>query len=335
LKNEGQIGPGSVPTDQNPPANADGGNGGVADNSNSVWPLIFNHGNAYGGDGGNTIFFGSQVVENTCDGRICSGKGGYANSQHDYEIRSPGTGGLLMFNAPTMIQNGILTAGCDGTAIIEPLVSWLNCGKISKAKDVLIFGGDDWALELRPDREQIPVEADRRITVAMGQGGVLDLRGAESTVFRSEEVIIYSDNILLREGMELEQLVEAGRLEIYGARILQDVRLNGTRLASGQPGQAIPIKVNLLNNGPTEDLYSISYANDKGWPMEGPEQVSLQGLSHQELDLMVILPRGVDESAVITIKVRSLVDPEVSHATDILVRTEATEKFSKVIDNQN
>ena len=329
LLNEGQIGPDDTPTDQNPSALSDGGNGGIADNYYGVWQQ--NHGNqgpAFGGDGGYTIFFGTMRAENTCDGRICSGNGGYANAGAEGQTAIPGDGGNLLFTAPVAIQDGILTAGGTGGIYYEPYLMELNdCAHLFAASDITIFGGDEWQLVISPDsREETAIQASDSITVAMGQGSTLDMRGVQGPIFEAPEVFIFSDRILLDEGVSLDQLVITERLVVEESRILFDVHVLASRIVEGEPGQGIVIPVEIINNGPTEDLYSVEVSDEAGWALEGmPQELSLAGLYCRSYDLAVTLPELGGISNKVTVTVRSLSDPEVSSTYEITVSTDRSE----------
>ncbi len=116
----------------------------------------------------------------------------------------------------------------EGDSIyIEPDI--MLAGKdinIVARKDVVIFGGDNWKLVLNDLRDDAIV-AGRDIIIAVGDGGTVDLRGNTSKVFKAGgKVAIYADNVLLDQGVQLEDIIQASEIVRGPNKIIYRVVLN-------------------------------------------------------------------------------------------------------------
>ena len=351
LYNEGIIGPESRPTYNNGGLISDGGNGGVGSNS---WKVgIDNYcgnpidhrldlGNGYnygpmpydpndlaaiGGTGGQTYI--SVTSQLATSGKISSGYGGDARIWcGDISNTQPGLGGTLTItlNGTSLNSNisinGIQSGG-GGRVLIEPDIMLAGSNmRIEDSKEVVIFGGEGWRLDLS-NLSTNAITATETITLAVGQGGVINLRDNASTIFQAGvKVVIYADTILLDDGITLENLIDAPNIEVHPSAILYEVALSGTGALTGNTNTTIPVEIRVINVGPASDTYTLSVTDSAGWQLEPlPNTITVDGLSTTELSFNVTIPANYDAKDTITVTAVSQADPSASATTEIVVTT--------------
>ncbi|RKZ94676.1 MAG: hypothetical protein DRQ46_09565, partial [Gammaproteobacteria bacterium] len=293
-------------------------------NKNDV-PYYFNK-LRFGGKGGDTTLRSTNMVF-TKDSTTRGGNGGNVTVEEgclsctNVEVKG-GQGGDLTID-PAGNESDISIYGMlEGNSVyVEP--DLMLAGKdtnIVARKDVVIFGGDNWKLVLNDLRDDAIV-AGRDITVAVGDGGSVDLRGNTSKVFKAGgKVAIYADNVLLDQGVQLEDIIQASEIVRGPNKIIYRVVLN-TQDVQGKANETIPVKLEVSNAGPKIDTYTLSATSEKGIAISGlPSSITIEGLTRKQLDLSIALPAEGNDT--ITITATSQADPTVV----------ATKKIRAIVD---
>jgi hypothetical protein len=338
LYNNGIIGPDMRPTYQNGRLISDGGNGGVGSNSPQVGECSgvrdnnqtlgtgsYHYGSAFGGKGGQTnLIIGRQLANS---GKISSGYGGDARIWCSGATPNPGQGGDLNITGITsngqLHQNGILSGGGGKAMRLEPDIMLAGSSmRIKDSKEVVIFGGEGWRLDLS-NLSTNAITATETITLAVGQGGVINLRDNASTIFQAGvKVVIYADTILLDDGITLENLINAPSIEVHPSAILYEVALSGPGALTGTTNTTIPVEIRVINVGPASDTYTLSVTDSAGWQLDSlPNTVTVDGLSTTELSFNVTIPANYDARDTITVTAVSQADPSATATTEIVVTT--------------
>ncbi len=339
IMNNGTIGPEGPNSYQNEMVYAYGGSGGVGSNSYEVRYDCsglpdsgyqgnlgikvesqsyggYNRGSATGGNGGNTTVNGTNELVNT--GRISAGYGGDARTFTCSQTPIPGEGGTAQAFSKGLRIPGTIDGG-GGKVVAEPeiLLSGPNM-RIENSKEVLIFGGDDWQLILR-NLSPNAITAEETITLAVGENGVIDLRGNSSAIMKAgNKVEIFSDTILLDPGVTLEDVIDAPAVETHESKILYEVALSSPNSIVGQPGTTVPINLKVLNSGPTADTYTLTVTDTAGWSMGTlPNTIIVDGLQTVQVELEVTLPEIPGTSDEITVTAVSQADPETIATAEI------------------
>jgi len=213
-----------------------------------------------GGFGGELVLWGDSFLA-TSQSATSSGRGGDAKAWccngDGVDRAHPGDGGNVVVYVPNIQQSGTISSG--RSLYFEPNIMLSGKGtKIIAEEDVFIFGGDNWQLKLN-DLQDGAISAGRDIVIAVGKNGVVDLRGNASKVLKAGgKLKIYSDNILLDEGVTLADLAEATEIEVNPAKILYHATFTGTSDVRVKPNTTTPVSVTLANVGPTADTYKLS-----------------------------------------------------------------------------
>ncbi|MDM8550173.1 choice-of-anchor Q domain-containing protein [Desulfobacterales bacterium HSG2] len=321
------------------------GDGGEANAHQPEWdgkPDAYEYGNVdvFGGEGGKTTLHAGNSLTTTSPAHTSSGQGGNSYvwcSSEDCQLiwgtweedgrwwtgrcqcfggtsvagSSPGRGGDLIMLAPDL---RVLSSATSGEGLYyEPGSITAGPDTRIEAKDVFIFGGDDWVLNLNSLSEGA-VSAANDITLSVGDNGVIDLRENWKKVFKAGgEVRIFSDSLLLEDGVSAEDVAEAEKgIETGPGRILYKASLNAPVQVSGQPGAGITVELVLVNAGPEKDTYALSVEDSAGWDIgELPSSVELGGLEQKNLSLNVTPPSSAGETAPLTIRAVSQTDPEM------------------------
>ncbi|MEK7991183.1 MAG: carboxypeptidase-like regulatory domain-containing protein, partial [Thiotrichaceae bacterium] len=175
---------------------------------------------------------------------------------------------------------------------VEPNTIELSEGTtITAEKDIVIFGGEDYLMEITGLAEGA-ISAGKDIVLAVGAGGTIDLRGILTKAFKAIGTIeIYADNILLDEGVQLSDIMDAANIVIHPAKILYLAQLNSHSKLVGEVGTTLPVQLTVSNIGPKADTYTFSVISDSGAKVNGlPSSLTIKGLQSKELSLSVTLP---------------------------------------------
>jgi len=271
-----------------------GNNGGVGSNNANSFNCSrsgssqlgsgYNYGQAWGGSGGKTVVKATVRVVNM--GRMSSGYGGDARVWSDCNQAHYGTAGNLVVTSPLLDNKGTISAGQSGEAFVEPDIFLSGPAmRLEDSKHITLFGGDEWRLSLSNLSEDA-LRASESITLAVGKGGVIDLRGNSARIINAgKQVEIFADNILLDAGVRLQDLATAPNIQLHPSKILHAFDLS----VLGIPPT---MEVMLLNAGPVGDTYTI----ESSPPLEGfPTDVLLESFQQTSLPLTIPATAGFIE----------------------------------------
>ncbi len=263
-------------------------------------------------------------------GIICSGDGG------DGGTWAGGAGWAYVNGVPyTLLNGGTVCSGKNGkgTVRIDPSVISLS-GKDTKIEgsDVVIFGGKDFVIDLS-DMSEGAISAET-LTLAVGEGGIIDLRGSNAKVLNvTGELKIFSDNIMLDEGVTIEDVVKAGKITVAPAKVLYDMGISGSEVIVGKVNETLAAKVFVTNTGPETDIYTINISNSKGWDLGTlPSKLTVESQQVGSLDFNVSLPSTEGQNTVV-ITITSQGDPTVSKTFEMQVHAATEIKELVVTDN--
>ena len=298
------------------------------------------------GWGGNISIWGNDYLKS--DGRrILAGNGGNCNPNAT-AAQNGGNGGNLWLNARSSVDllNGTFTTGRGGTNCgpngtngrdgrfnSDPSVLTLS-GVNTKIEggDVVIFGGDDWLLNLSNLSENA-ITATGDITIAVGEGGAVDMRNntdeqgnAIKILKAGGQVNVFADDVLRDPGVILDDLIEATNIVTGPSKILRDVFLTAeSGSLSGDPNTVLPVRLTLANGGPETDTYSINVTDTAGWTLgELESSVEVEGLESVGLEFDVTLSSTPKEANVITVTAISQADPSVMASIEVQVTTDGS-----------
>ncbi|MEK8021975.1 MAG: hypothetical protein VSS75_034295, partial [Candidatus Parabeggiatoa sp.] len=312
------------------------GNGGNAEFPSSSYEV--QDGKNLGGQGGYLdIQAGSDVIA-TAQSYTASGNGGDVVVQDGACSEQNYTDGLCGRLEALGGDGGDLSVSASGYAIakgkaysgnsayFEPdvMLSGKDTRIIAK-EDVVIFGGDEWELKLNNLSDEA-ITAGRNIILAVGKGGIVDLRNNNGKVFKAAvKVEIFADTVLLDEGVTLQNLIDAPTIEVNPSKIIYHVALSGQKKIEESAGTNIPIDISVSNVGPVEDTYTLNISDSAGWTIAGlPSSVTVEGLKRKSLTLNVTLPSIPGAKDVITITATSQTDSKVVAVMDIKVGVKDT-----------
>ncbi len=349
-----------------------GGDGGTGDTFLDWSHLVDGH--AQGGDGGMVRIFATNLSMSTNgpSGQLQGGSGGDADgiarwlrsitvngrwwwqSGGNWRTVLGGRGGNVSAN---LGQIAGLVAGDNGdatghTLTLPTLSIWVDpttltvdsSTRFTGADHIILFGGNDWLMDLTQLSDGA-ITAGKTITLAVGNGSVIDLRGVRGKVLVASEMVeVFADDIRLDAGLTLADLVNAPNLVINPSKILYHVELSHPKHLIGEPGATIPIKFIVLNSGPTADTYTFTTTDSAGWQIGPlPASVTVNSLRRTELVFNVTLPtsRGAEDN--ITITATSQGDPNrqaiaqfrvsVTEQPVIAPRSDKLADFSIVIED--
>lgn len=330
-----------------------GGDGGDANLFNG-WANYVS-GNAYGGRGGSVIVH-SNVESSVGSGELKAGCGGYAEAVGTqlakvkgkqsgwfssasvtaiftdklYDVVG-GTGGNISINLKD--ASDLDMKGCPGKTInqvkilptqyikLDPTrIEVDENTRLTNANHVYIYGPADAEIDLTKLSPN-SVQAFKTITLSVGENGTIDLRGLSDKVFQAaEKVEVYADEVLLDEGVTLEDLADAPEVTVNPSKILRFVDWYYQSQAKGEPGSILPVQLTLLNSGTDKDSYTIEAQDSKGWLLPPyPTEVSAYGLQRSELFVNVKLPANGHEETELVVTATSKSDPTVQKEARIRV----------------
>jgi uncharacterized repeat protein (TIGR01451 family) len=309
-----------------------GGNGGFAStNSNQTPPwssgayrrptdkIIFS--SATGGKGGFVRVFPTNLSQsvNERTGKFVGGKGGSA--YWFYKAGgSAGTGGNTAINVGQNLGSTI--AGSAGAwSWWEPMT--LEVGDATRFEgheNVVIFGDEGASIDLTKLTEGA-ITAEKTITIAVGPGGTVDLRGVSGKVFKAgEKVEIFADNVQLDAGVTLQDLAEAPSVTVSPSKIIYVASWSNEEQIVGEPTATLPVHLTLHNGGPTADTYTLTVSHSGNATLgELPETVTVEGLRRTDLTVDVKLPATRGEEDVITVTATSQGDATMKAVANVRV----------------
>jgi hypothetical protein len=279
------------------------------------------------GNGGNALVLGERELVNV--GLICSGDGGDAYPSAPPSQKGGKGGWLRLFSRRLILGGGEQYAGRDGrdgTVVIEPnIISLAGPDTQVGGRAITIFGGPDWILDLS-NMNNATITATGNITLAVGPGGAIDLRGnTEPVLHAGGQVIIASDVISLDTGITLTDVL-GPNFVVGPSQILHDAALVGPEQVAMGPGVTLPITLTLLNGGPMTDTYALERFDSAGWDLGVlATPITLAGLDLSDLTLTITSPSGTmyEGTNVITVTATSLADPGLKVVEEIKVHVES------------
>jgi Leucine-rich repeat (LRR) protein len=315
-----------------------------------VWESETSYGNqaVWGGQGGKTLLHAKQSLHATVMATTSSGTGGNAyvwcrngaylidwwfdgrwyagtcvsdNANLPVAIPTPGKGGDLIQLSPALYD---LSQARSGKGLYyEPSTITLSTEtQLQAQEDILIFGGNDWVLDLR-HLSAGAISTLGNITLAVGKDGIIDLRGNTGKIFQAGgQFTVFTDTLWLDDGISLADLVAApAGIVTHPSKIISQVILNGPEQITGEPQTTLPIELELINGGPEADVYYLTVSDAAGWKLSTlPSPIAVAGLGHETLQLNVTLPTTIDEQDAITITATSAAEPTVTSSTQIGVK---------------
>jgi len=284
------------------------------------------------GRGGDAWVSGYERVSGN-GGRLVAGNGGNCNPNATVG-QIGGNGGSQRWWGATVDLSGTFLMGKGGTQCTplgsdgregffrtDPSVISLS-GVNTKVRggNVTIFGGNNWTLNLS-NLNRIVVQASGDITLAVGEGGIIDLRGNTQPILEAKgQVNLLSNTLLLDEGRKLSEIFMASNIVVGPSKILHDVSIIGSKKVLGRPGMTVPVVLTLSNSGPEQDTYRLELTNSGGWSQTPlPSTMTVAGLATVQLVINVTLPMNRGALEVIRVNATSMVDPKVSSKTEIHV----------------
>jgi hypothetical protein len=316
IVNKGDIGP--MSNSQSGTPNSAGGFGGEANNFETT--ALQNYGDATGGAGGGVFIQATYSFFNHAGGRICSGNGGQATvgGPSGLFTATGGVAGSNFISAPITAQAGELCNGTGGLTFWDPEMAMTDSNAtIHGAKNITIFGGDGWSLDLS-DLGSGALSATDTITIAVGKGSVVDLRGNNNKIFDTNHLKIFSDFVRLDNGQTLESMANASLIETGPAKILYAVTVVTTSQLEARRG-SISVEFSVMNGGPAEDIYTLSVADSQGWIINAPRFVLVNALSTETRNFTLDIPADRVRNNRITITASSLSDPGTEAIAELVV----------------
>jgi hypothetical protein len=277
-------------------------------------------------------FGGNGYLRSETNTQIAAGNGGYCNSSAT-EPQMGGKGGdLQIITTPDVyLGGGNHRAGkgsynCpktrgDGRVGIDPnVISLAGANTRVDGGDIYIYGGDNWILDLSHLTETV-VTATGNITLAVGKGGTIDLRGSSGKLFNAiGQVSLFADNILIDEDKKLSDLINASQIVIAPAKVLRDVALTGATRVVGGPNTTTSLPLTLTNGSPNNDTFSLTMTDPGGWiSNQLPATLDVAGLEVANLTLLVTLPAEIGMIDTITVTATSQADPTVTATINVQV----------------
>jgi hypothetical protein len=326
-------------------------------NGGSVYILgrnTTNTGSIYGGQGGNltgnitdTIAGRGGDVElwgnwggpgNLINqGYIYAGNGGDAYWAATVRQHGGCGGDMRLMSQPTVLLDGGVQQsggdgwganggnnGCRGRVTIDPGLISLT-GTTVSGGDVIIYGGDDWTLNLR-NLNGNAISASGNITLAVGSGGTIDFSGNTSStqvLVAGGQVLIAADVISQDTGIDLTDLVGTNVVTVAG-QILREVSVSGPGLTIVRPGGVKSLNFTVLNGGPAQDTYTLTTVNRAGWSVTAPPSpLIVPGLDGQTLTLRLTVPQSAADGTrnMLTLTLTSS-DQVKAQRVEILVKLE-------------
>lgn len=274
------------------------------------------------GDGGDAHIWGKSGGSGFLlnDGLLCAGDGGDGNPAATAPQNGGCGGRLRMMAAPVYLSGGTNRSGrrgigtgggldgCRSRIAIDPNLIDISGDTAIIGDDVLIYGGDDWVLDLS-NLNGVAITATNNITLSVGDGGVVDMHGNQSPIFKAgNSVVIASDQVVVDSGMTVADLADAPTVDHLPSDIVYDVSLTGATFISATDSSQIAIPFTLLNSGPMDDNYVVTVSDTIGWtitPFDTP--IALAGLEMSDLSVLVEPDDSVENR--ITITATSQTDP--------------------------
>jgi Leucine-rich repeat (LRR) protein len=259
-----------------------------------------------------------------------AGNGGHCQPNITSQVGGHG-GNLWLVSLPDVhLSNGIYRAGrggdnCqttgDGDVIIEPSIIDISGAKTQiSGGNITVFGGPNWILDLRNLTARI-LDATGDITFATGEGGIIDLRGNHTILIQAQgQVNLFTDTILVDEGVSLNDLIAAKQIVVGPAQLLRNVSLTAPRQVLGQPQSHLALNFILANNGPQAETYTLTLDDPQQWSAPLPSStLTVAELTSVVVTVPVTLPVTSDVTNSVTLTAISQADPSVTANAQVAI----------------
>ena len=320
-----------------PDGNSDGGHGGISCNGYKDENFHGNHihsgycsnyGDPIGGKGGAIILRSVIQIDHLASGVIGAGNGGAARVPSAYGAKQPGDGGSVVIDAPLTSIKGKIRLGGRGSSLYwDPIMTMSGeSAKITGAEKIVIFGGENWTLDL--SGLSTGAFNAEKIEIALGNGGIIDFRSESSDVFKSEGDVILAvetHNIPIDdEGtVSRKSLAEFLKKRIDAKTIIvedlpkikyefdfkieaKDQAQSKRRDVRTQKGETTVFEIILENAGPNTDAYSIKLEPSDGVTVSEVQQfVRVDPMSSLTFPLEVTLPDLVSDAYKVDVVIES------------------------------
>lgn len=291
-----------------------------------------------GGKGGDTHIWGKYRTRGgklTNNGLGSAGNGGNGNP-NAIEAQQGGNGGTLkLISLPYVyLNNGKHYAGRgghgtggggngrDGRVIIEPsVISLSGTDTQIRGGEVIIFGGQDWTLDMS-NMSTSAISASESVKLAVGTNGTVDLRGNSQQIVNvgGSGVEVASDKVLVDNNSDIKNVL-GSQVVTRGAELLTDASISGPEQLLATPGTTLNIPLTILNSGPVEDTYTLTWSDTAGWgTIVGlASEVVVDGLSSQDAQASIPVPASASngDSNTITVTATSKNDPRIMVSTQV------------------
>ncbi|MDM8564021.1 SdrD B-like domain-containing protein [Candidatus Halobeggiatoa sp. HSG11] len=294
------------------------GNGGNAG--------ISHHAAAVAGEGGYIVVSSDNVNDSVNFGSITTGTGGWSRGYRTGTRHSKG--GNVIVNLGDF--NGEIV-GAPGSSMWGDPIN-LNLGENLKIRDfesVNLYTDEGGTINFTKANENT-FSNIKVISIATkslnGEGGIIDLRGISGKIFKAnEKVEIFADNILLDDGVDIRDLIDAPEIVIGQGKVIYHVQLSSDQLIVDEPSSTVTIPIKVFNASPKDDSYTFTITDSNGWTLGTIAEVAIKGLKSTNVNLNVTLPNERAATNEITITATSKTKADVTSETITHVMVDAGE----------
>ena len=312
-------------------------------------------GSAYGGYGGYTMLLAKKILKNNAGATVAAGIGGGAYASRDRHCKRRwygkkkcwytggyhrgGDTGDTTYSGSVAINRGTIT-GKKVTLDPSSLEIIGPDARIIAEDGIVITGGAETTVYLA-DLIDGAISAPGNITIELGPGSTLDMRGLTEKAIQAEgKIQIFADKIITDNGeitdvseLAASGLIEAEEITLEAGKVRYEVILAGPQQLFGEPDETVTISFNVVNHSSVADTYTLTATDAQGWslgalnvtdtgdgslkPLTGP--VSLAPLASQNLSLTVTLPSEEGAEDTITITARSVNHTDTVETLDVKV----------------
>lgn len=264
---------------------------------------------------------------------------GLDTTQLDVNVTLPATAGATNTITVTMSSQNdaearesaqVQVTVNDSAAVNQGLVNVPGVNTNVEGDDVTISTDTDGKIDFRNLEGDKVVTATGDITLAVGEGGVIDLRGNNAAILETDgQVFIYADaaNILLDPGVKLEDIIKASNIVVNPSKPSYGISVTTKSDSLSKPtGSVLPLRFKLTNTGVEADSYAISVNDSAGWPLTKlPASKTIKGLDSTELLLNAGVLSSVGTINVITVTATSQTKSNVTATAEVQINvTSAT-----------
>ncbi|MGB1249124.1 MAG: cellulose binding domain-containing protein [Candidatus Promineifilaceae bacterium] len=342
-------------------------NGGYGGETYIYGENTTNDGGIYGGDGGHTTgnvsgarggdggyvevwgkyFTWSGFLLNNSTGTIQAGHGGNGNPTATVAQDAGCGGNLLIMAAPNVTLGGTQAAGLGGTPSAGGSSCWAGWVSVDPAtitlfgedvqitgSDITIYGGDEWTLALQDVGTDV-FSATGDITLAVGAGGTIDLRGNRDQIFRAGGTVhIYADELLLDEGVPIQALAGTD-VVVDSGRIINQVSATVDKRTQAIP-RVLPaeVKLQISNASPITNTFDILLTDEQGWTFEGVSSIEIPPMSGKAVILTLNPPNEIGTLNTLTVTAQLQGDPSVNSIVTVDFETTEVVSAINVVSNE-